>query len=64
VTQTSNISKISLAVLLTNHWPTIRANMTRIPAVVGTIEAGTYVSVPFDRASLRRRKPRGRSVLE
>ena len=56
--------KLSLVVLLTNHWPTIRANMTRMAAIVGTIQAGTYVSIPFVRASLRRRKPRGRSVLE
>ena len=49
--------RISLVVLSTNHWRTIRDNAEPILQAVSSIEPGSYQEVIFERRPLRRRPP-------
>ena len=53
--------RISLIVLSTNHWGTIRANAEPILQALGLMEEGSYQEVRFERRPLRRRPPPERS---
>lgn len=47
--------RISLVVLSTNHWGTMRANAEPILRALGQIEEGSYQEVMFERRPLQRR---------
>ena len=49
--------RLALIVLSTNHWPTIRPQVTLIAAALSAATPGSYTEVPLKRPALRRRVP-------
>lgn len=54
--------RLSLIVLSTNHWPTLRGSIGPIVDTIGLVSPGSYHEVAVERPPRRRRPPPVRSV--
>ena len=52
--------RLSLVVLSTNHWPTLRGSIGLIAETLGLVASGSYHEVAVERPPRRRRPPPGR----
>ena len=53
--------RLSLVVVSTNHWPTLRGSIGLIVETLGLVTSGSYHEVAVEQPPRRRRPPPGRS---
>ena len=53
--------RLSLVVVSTNHWPTLRGSIGLILETLGLVTSGSYYEVAVEQPPRRRRPPPGRS---